>query len=513
MITKKCGITGQDFVINDDDIKFYERWGVPLPTLSPLLRIARIMAFRNERKIYSRKCDFSGKNIISSFPPDSPHKVYEASYWYSEKFNPLDYGRDFDFSRDFFSQFHELMLDMPLPSLRVESSENCEYNSDVSRSRNCYLCSRTHESEDILYSYRANKSSECVDCRQVRNNCELLYECVECDNCYNGQFLEFCTKCVDSSYLSHCVNCNDCFMSTNLERGSFYFLNEKLSKNEYEKKIAEFDFGSRKTREKLLQQFTELKKKTVKYEKSIFNSDNCTGDNIANSKDCHQCYDISGIVDGRYLFNVMDSKDVMDCYSGKKQELNYQCTSCTRSYNTKFSMRVTDSYDCEYGLYCRNSRDLFGCIGVKQGKYCILNKQYSEEEYKELREKIIAHMKKNGEYGEFFPPAISPFSYNETVAYEYFPVDENFAKKFNWRWQPIDKKEYQPSNFEIPDNISDVDDSIFNEILACAKTGKNYKIVPKELAFYRKMNIPVPIFCPDERHIRRFKLQKVPSFK
>ncbi len=159
------------------------------------------------------------------------------------------------------------------------------------------------------------------------------------------------------------------------------------------------------------------------------------------------------------------------------------------------------------------SRDLFGCIGVKQGKFCILNKQYSEEEYKKLREKIIEHMKKTGEWGEFFPSGISPFAYNETVAYEFFPVDEKFAEKFNWRWKEIDKRDYQPSDVQIPDNIAEVDSSFCGKVLACTETGKNYKIVPQELKFYQKMNIPIPIVCPDMRHIRRFKLQKVPSFK
>jgi hypothetical protein len=36
-------------------------------------------------------------------------------------------------------------------------------------------------------------------------------------------------------------------------------------------------------------------------------------------------------------------------------------------------------------------------------------------------------MKSTGEWGEFFPLALSPFGYNETVAQDYFPITESKA--------------------------------------------------------------------------------------
>jgi hypothetical protein len=50
-----------------------------------------------------------------------------------------------------------------------------------------------------------------------------------------------------------------------------------------------------------------------------------------------------------------------------------------------------------------------------------LNKKYSKEDYETLLPKIIDHMKKTGEWGEFFPMEISPFKYEETKAVDYFP--------------------------------------------------------------------------------------------
>jgi len=294
----------------------------------------------------------------------------------------------------------------------------------------------------------------------------------------------------------------------------FCFLNEQMTEEGYRQKIASIDFGSRAVRADLLQQFETLKKSNKKTaEPIIVSSENCTGDNIYNAKNCWQCYEINGTQDGRYLFNNRDSQDVMDCYSGKKQELNYECTSCTRSYGVKFSARVTESHDCDYSMYCTWSNNLFGCVGLQNEKYCIFNKQYSEEDYKVLREKIITHMKQTGEWGEFFPVSLSPFAYNETVAHEFYALEKDFVLKQGWRWAEKIASDYKKTDISIVDNITEVSKDICTQILSCETSGKNYQITPKEFAFYQKQQIPVPVLCPDERHKRRFKLQKIPLFQ
>lgn len=132
---KNCQNCQKDFTIEIEDFTFYEKLKVPSPKLCRECRQMRRMSFRNERNLYKRKCDKTGKNIISIFPSDSPLKVYNYAYWYSDEFDPMDYAREFDFSRTFFEQFKELMLKMPWPSLQVRNSENCEYNNDMSESK------------------------------------------------------------------------------------------------------------------------------------------------------------------------------------------------------------------------------------------------------------------------------------------------------------------------------------------------------------------------------------------
>lgn len=505
---------GSGFEVTAGDRDFYQKMNVPEPKCCPQCRLARRMSYRNERKLYRRKCDVTGKPLISMFSEQSPVKICDKNHWFSSEFDPLDYGREFDFSRSFFENFHDLLQAIPLPSLRVEHSENCEYNSDTSDSKNCYLCSRTHKCADMLYTYRGNSSSSCTDCLQVVENCEFLYECVGCATCYDGMFLEYSERCSQSAFLSHCRGCTNCFLCTNLDKKEFCFLNEQLTREQYAEKLATFDLGDRRTFAMALEAFAKLKSETIVPEDGLVNAENCTGRGITNSSNCHECYEVREARDCRYLFNVMKYSDGMDCYTGgRNSELVYECTSASGSYNVKFCVRASNSRDVTYGMFISSCQNLFGCIGLQNANHCILNKKYSPDEYEVMRDRIIDHMKSTGEWGEFFPVALSPFAYNETIAQEYFPVEKSVIEKNGCRWHTDDPKEFAPQKFVVPEKISDVDETILKEILACEKCGKNYKITMEELKFYKKQEIPVPAICPDCRHARRFALRKVQPFK
>ena len=110
-------------------------------------------------------------------------------------------------------------------------------------------------------------------------------------------------------------------------------------------------------------------------------------------------------------------------------------------------------------------------------------------------------------YGEFFPPEMSPFAYNETVAQDYFPTDPSGAEIFGAKW-----REYIPGSYqitkkgdELPQMIAEIDDSILNEVIECEITEKPFKITEQELNFYRRLDLPLPSIHPDERHNRRLK--------
>src|SRR3989338_6921652 len=97
-----CKKSGQPFIITDEDLQFYQKMKVPLPTMCPEERQRRRLAWRNERTLYKRKCSGSGKIIIGMYRENTPFPVFDHDYFFSDKWNTLDYGRDFDFNRPLF---------------------------------------------------------------------------------------------------------------------------------------------------------------------------------------------------------------------------------------------------------------------------------------------------------------------------------------------------------------------------------------------------------------------------
>jgi hypothetical protein len=177
------------------------------------------------------------------------------------------------------------------------------------------------------------------------------------------------------------------------------------------------------------------------------------------------------------------------------------------------------------------SHDMFGCIGMRKKQYCILNKEYTEEEYMKLREEIMKQMMDmpyvdaqgiEYRYGEFFPTELSPFAYNETTAQEFFPLAKETAEAKGFTWAEREARNYVPTIItdKIPDTIEGVGDEITKDIIACANNGdpkKNcataFRIIPDELGFYRRFNIPLPAKCPNCRHAERMEWRNPPKFR
>lgn len=145
---KTCTISGQPFAIYQSDLDFYkkmsptfsgQRFPIPSPTLCPEERQRRRLMRRNERKLYKKKCDATGDSIVSIYSPEKVYKVYKQDFWWSDEWDAIDYGIDFDFNKSFSHQYHELLLDTPLPSLSNFNNENCDYANYLNDSKDCYL--------------------------------------------------------------------------------------------------------------------------------------------------------------------------------------------------------------------------------------------------------------------------------------------------------------------------------------------------------------------------------------
>jgi hypothetical protein len=136
-----------------------------------------------------------------------------------------------------------------------------------------------------------------------------------------------------------------------------------------------------------------------------------------------------------------------------------------------------------------------GCIAIRKGKYMILNKEYEKEEYYELKNKIDEQLKKEGTYGQYFPAWVAPFSYNEALAQDFFPLGKDEALKRGFSWQEKITGTYGKETIkkdETPNTINDIDENILKEIFVCSDCGKNYRLIQAELDFYKRMHLPIP---------------------
>jgi len=489
-ICKNCQ---KEFTIYPEDQEFYQKIEVPEPTWCPECRSQRRLAFRNERNLYKRKCDLCGQEIISIYSEEKPFQVYCQKCWWSDQWDPLEYGREFDFSRPFFEQLKELLKVVPKVSLYNIKAENAEYCNFCMGNRNCYLVFGSDKNRSCHYSLWIYECRDVIDCSYCYNS-ELLYQCIDCMKCYHCQYCQDCessSHCFLSSDLKSCKNCFGC---TGLRHKENYIFNQKVSLEEFNNFVDQ------------IQDILSYQKKMEKIRKEIprksshfVNSRNFIGDFIINSQNIFYSFDVRNGQNIRYSNDIFDqARDCWDCSFSGEIELCYDSYEI-HGYDLKFCDRTWPSTSSTYLDNCDNCSDCFACVGLRYSKNCIFNKQYKESEYLELKEKIINHMKKTrlrqgsggqaGEWGEYPPIELSPFAYNETVANEYFPLSKEEVLAKSWQWQEEKDKPVIPG---LPQ---------------CGICGKNFKIIPQEEKFYSRMNLPLPDKCPNCRHLARLKLR------
>jgi len=505
--TAHCRLTKKPFEITDLELDFFKRMDLPLPDLCFKERMRQLMAFRNEWKLYPRKCDSTGKNILSAYSADSPFTIYSNEIWWGDSWDATQYSRDFDFSKPFFDQFAALQRVVPREGTSVFNSENCEYNGHIRQSKNCYLNSLIAQCEDVYYSYWTVKDKDIMD-SLCTNESTLCYECHEVNNGYECIFLEESKDCNHCYFGFQLRGCDHCIFCANLANQSYCIANKPCTKEEFETLKNKILCGSWKEWEKAKNHYQFIKSKTPHRYAHTLNCEHCTGDHLYHSKNCENCYDGFNSEDVTHSVSFADGKDLHSIYSAGWPR-------CELIYNSVVSRGCQNLAFCYYSWFCNNLRycdscvsceNCLGCIGLRHKKYCIFNKQYTQTEYEKISKKIIDHMKKFGEWGCYFPPELSPFAYNETGAQDYFPLPKEKALELGYRWREEDRREFKPSTLPaLPDNIKDVKDDIVKEILACEICKKNYRLIPQELRFYRKENLPFPHECPECRHRRRFQ--------
>ncbi len=530
MENRECYNCKARFIIESDDFSFYEKIKVPPPTWCPECQFIRRTAFRNQNTLHKRTSNTPGKEgekLISIYSEDRNVTVYSREYWWGDAWDPYNYGRDVDFSRPFFEQMKELIFEVPWPALMNWNAVNSDYCNSTTDNKNCYFVFGGDFNEDCSYATFNFHSRDSQDLYLVEK-CDLCYECTDADGCYKVRFAQYSKSCSDCLFIYDCVNCTECVGCINLRNKSHCIFNEQYTKEEYEKRVKELRLNTREGVFEMEKKFENFKLKYPHKYAHILRSVNCTGDNITNAKNCINCFDIvAGAEDLKNVFlsggELKDSRNMS--HAGHGSEILYDSLGIFGGCkNVRFSVYTKASTDVTYVLNCQSGSNLFGCVGLKNGEYSILNKRYSKEEYNALVQKIIEHMNtmpyidrlgRKYAFGDFFPVELSPFGYNETIAYDYFPLTKEKALNNGFAWNDPEEKSYtitMPTE-SVPQSIEDVGEGIVNEVIECVHKGAcsnhqcstAFRLAPQELEFYKRLSLPIPKYCPNCRHYMRLR--------
>ncbi|MDO8686931.1 MAG: hypothetical protein Q7K11_01865 [Candidatus Berkelbacteria bacterium] len=527
--TKNCQNCKKDFTIDISDFNFYEKINVPAPTWCPECRLVRRLTFNNTWSLFWRNCDECKEKTLSEYPPEDKIKVYCQKCWWKDSWDGTEYAKDYDPSRPFFEQVKELINTTPYVALESNylTLKNSEYSNSIAWSKDCFMIFWADYCEFVYYSSILNGLKFSADCLRGWKS-ELCYESTGFIRSYRAFFSEDFDDCVDVWFSRNCYGCSNCIGCANLRGESYCIFNVKYSKEEYVKKLKEFGLDSWNNLQKLEKQAREFwfSKPHREFHGNTFNL-NVTGEHIYVSKNSKECYILNGAENCKWcqLITVDGSRDCVDYTGwGNNTSLIYESQGVGENANNiKFSsLCFPDSLNLEYCMWNISGKNNFGCVNLKRKSYCILNKQYSKEDFEKLKARIIEDMKVNPYidklgrkyfYGEFFPPEMSKFAYNTSNAMKFLPKTKEEATREGYAWDERPETVYKISLSAdlLPETIAETNEDILEEIIGCSNCGRGYKIVRGEFDLLRKMGMPLPHECPKCRENRRFARMNKPG--
>jgi len=491
--------------LSPNDLKLLERLDVPVPQLSFSELMQSLMSFRNEWVLHRRKCDLSGQAIISAYPEQTMFPVYRNELWWGDHWRPEKFAQPVNFSRPFFDQVADLQAIVPREGTSVFNCENSDYNSHIRESRNCYLNSLVYRCEDTFYSYWVVNDKDAADCLLV-NNSTLVYDCMDCDTLYECVHLQDCNNCKDCHFSYQLRGCDSCIGCYNLVNKRFYVFNQAVTESEFKRLKGELLNGTRAGYETGRQIFSDIYAKAPRRALHNLNVENCLGDHLLNSRNCHYAFDGSDGEDVNYSVSFAKAKSVLACYSAGWPD----CEDIYLSLVTRGSQNIAFSYYTFYssGLrYCDSSmscHDCFGSIGLRHARNCVLNRSYNVHEYEMVMRKLISFMTETGEWGKFFPPQLSTFPYNQSAAQQHFPLTPEETAKQGWCWRELESSEFDASTAP-PSDLASLLPLDSRLLFRCEESGKPFKVNQAEATLYQRLGLPPPNLAPQARHLRRLR--------
>jgi hypothetical protein len=347
---------------------------------------------------------------------------------------------EYQTSKTFFENLSELYDDMPFDNMiSFEKNENSAFADIISSSKNIYLSSNVVKwCENVAYSFSVKVWSRNIyNSFCVWNNSENIYQSMAIINSYNIFFSKFIDNSNNIYFSNNLISCKYCIFCRDLENAEYCWDNKKLTKEEYRSKIKIFLSLNKNN-------YYELYQKNLSYGRNSW-SNNVQWSFIHSSEN---------ITNGTIVFQTKNARNIIAIWWKDTCENMYDCIACGSVLTSDVYWWIDSGwwdniYCCNgvwscshlyYSQYLENCSFCLGCIWLKNKSFCILNKQYSKEEWYKLADTIFASMEKEGILWEFFPWSLNPFYFNDTMAYL---IDDSFSKEevekswYMWRDEKI----------------------------------------------------------------------------
>lgn len=159
-------------------------------------------------------------------------------------------------------------------------------------------------------------------------------------------------------------------------------------------------------------------------------------------------------------------------------------------------------------MQCWNCENCFGCVGLNRKKFCILNRQHTENEYWKKLDEIKTHLLEMEELGEFFPLAFSPCYVLASPGLMYLSDEADVTRLGGMVYNSDSagalgegtEPSFMKTPAEIPDRIADIDTDVWSKTaIFDAQENRRYAFLRPEIELYKGLNVAPPSIHPMTR--------------
>lgn len=493
-----CPISEVRWMLTQEEIDRCRAWNVPPSAYAPLIRMKELAGWGAGIDLWWKLRVHSDKVMVTGIHPNALSPVIGDKEWFEKDWG-AEHPQDWDPSRSVLEQTKELFASVPYPALSTHGSVN-SIGCGMVDCVNAFMAFGSKSVKDSWYTFRTQYCDRVMDAPFLLR-CEDVFASAKSVSCHSCRQVFECKDCLTCAFLFDCQSCENCFCSSNLRHKRYVFMNEQLTKDEYEARMSQIDLSSTKQTAEWQAKFRALVgEQTIWPENFSVNAQNCVGEGMldcldcsgflmANAKDVVQGWNI---FDSEHLDTVVISYNSNDCY---------YTSVALNAHNVKFSFVADYSQDCEYIVNCYSCENCFGCVGLNRKKFCIFNKQYSEEDYWQELDQIKCAMLERGEYGQFFPAAFSPLGVKYGYAYPVAPFTDAELKAIGGLdLDPIAGMFFAPYDIhaptanvdDVPDCIADVSDEWVGKPFFDTQANRRFSVNKAELDYRKERGYPFP---------------------